>query len=386
MTLDLGRARACWRRAVHRARRGDRRDLRLGPSNYVRLDPRRAVAHVVGGEADAAPSRPTAASRPSRRADRPPSRTGTSARSSTRCWSGRSTTPTATAPATCAGWSTKLDYLQWLGVDCLWLPPFYDSPLRDGGYDIRDFRAVLPEFGTVEDFVHLLDEAHQRGIRVITDLVLNHTSDAHPWFQESRRDPDGPYGDFYVWSDDDRAVRRRADHLRRHRDVELDLRPGARPVLLAPVLQPPARPELRQPGRAGGDARRPAVLAGPRHRRLPAGRRALPVRARRAPTARTCRRRTSSSSCCRKVVDDEYPGRVLLAEANQWPADVVRLLRRPERRRRRVPHGVPLPADAAHLHGRAAGVAGARSRRSWRRRRRSRPAASGASSCATTTS
>ncbi|MGH3883084.1 MAG: alpha-amylase family glycosyl hydrolase, partial [Pseudonocardiaceae bacterium] len=99
------------------------------------------------------------------------------------------------------GLTSKLDYLEWLGVDCLWLPPFYASPLRDGGYDISDFRAVLPEFGTVEDFVVLLDEAHKRGIRVITDLVMNHTSDAHPWFQESRRDPKGPYGDFYVWSD-----------------------------------------------------------------------------------------------------------------------------------------------------------------------------------------
>ena len=101
------------------------------------------------------------------------------------------------------GLTEKLDYIEWLGVDCLWLPPFYDSPLRDGGYDIRDFRAVLPEFGTVDDFVVLLDEAHKRGIRVITDLVMNHTSDQHPWFEESRRNPDGPYGGFYVWSDDD---------------------------------------------------------------------------------------------------------------------------------------------------------------------------------------
>ena len=97
----------------------------------------------------------------------------------------------------------KLDYLSWLGVDCLWLPPFYDSPLRDGGYDISDYRKVLPEFGNVEDFVALLDAAHERGIRVITDLVMNHTSDAHQWFQESRRHPDGPYGDYYVWADDD---------------------------------------------------------------------------------------------------------------------------------------------------------------------------------------
>ncbi len=74
----------------------------------------------------------------------------------------------------------RLDYLQWLGIDCIWLPPFYDSPLRDGGYDIRDFYKVLPEFGAVEDFVALLNAAHERGIRVITDLVMNHTSDSHP--------------------------------------------------------------------------------------------------------------------------------------------------------------------------------------------------------------
>ena len=98
---------------------------------------------------------------------------------------------------------SKLDYLQWLGVDCLWLPPFYSSPLRDGGYDIADYTAVLPEFGTIEDFRQLVAEAHARGIRIITDLVMNHTSDQHEWFQESRSDPDGPYGDFYVWSDTD---------------------------------------------------------------------------------------------------------------------------------------------------------------------------------------
>ncbi len=97
----------------------------------------------------------------------------------------------------------KLDYLQWLGIDCLWLPPFYESPLRDGGYDISDYYSVLDEFGTVSDFKRLVAEAHARGLRVITDLPLNHTSDQHPWFQASREDPEGPYGDFYVWSDTD---------------------------------------------------------------------------------------------------------------------------------------------------------------------------------------
>ena len=99
----------------------------------------------------------------------------------------------------------KLDYLQWLGIDCLWLLPIYQSPLRDGGYDISDFLQVLPEFGDLGDFVQLVDEAHKRGMRIIADLVMNHTSDAHAWFQASRSDPEGPYGDYYVWSDTDTA-------------------------------------------------------------------------------------------------------------------------------------------------------------------------------------
>jgi maltose alpha-D-glucosyltransferase / alpha-amylase len=101
------------------------------------------------------------------------------------------------------GLTSKLDYLQWLGVDCVWLLPIYESPLRDGGYDISDFMKVLPEFGDLGDFVELVDEAHKRGMRIIADLVMNHSSDQHPWFQASRSDPDGPYGDYYVWSDTD---------------------------------------------------------------------------------------------------------------------------------------------------------------------------------------
>src|SRR5205814_3349713 len=97
----------------------------------------------------------------------------------------------------------KLDYLQWLGVDCVWLLPMYSSPLRDGGYDIADFFAIHPDYGTVEDFREFVEQAHQRGIRVIADLVMNHTSSDHPWFQESRLNPDGPKGDWYVWSDTD---------------------------------------------------------------------------------------------------------------------------------------------------------------------------------------
>jgi maltose alpha-D-glucosyltransferase/alpha-amylase len=99
------------------------------------------------------------------------------------------------------GLTEKLDYLEWLGVDCLWLLPMYASPLRDGGYDIADYYAILPEYGTLEDFRQFIDAAHARGIRVITDLVVNHTSDQHPWFKEASSSPDSPKRDWYVWSD-----------------------------------------------------------------------------------------------------------------------------------------------------------------------------------------
>ncbi|MDA8909656.1 maltose alpha-D-glucosyltransferase [Pontimonas sp.] len=101
------------------------------------------------------------------------------------------------------GLISKLDYLEWLGVDALWLPPFYSSPLRDAGYDVANFMTVLPEFGTIDDFQELVSQAHARNMRIVMDLPLNHTSDQHHWFQESRTNPSGPYGDYYVWSDTD---------------------------------------------------------------------------------------------------------------------------------------------------------------------------------------
>jgi len=100
------------------------------------------------------------------------------------------------------GMSQKLDYIKDLGVDCIWLLPMFPSPLRDGGYDISSFNEIHSDYGTVEDFKEFLDLAHARGLRVIADLVMNHTSDQHPWFQEARRDPKSPKRDYYVWSDD----------------------------------------------------------------------------------------------------------------------------------------------------------------------------------------
>ena len=117
----------------------------------------------------------------------------------------------------------KLDYLSWLGIDCIWLMPFYPSPLRDGGYDVSEYCAVAPELGDLEDLSRLVKEAHDRGIRVITDLVLQHTSDQHPWFIESRSSRDNPKADWYIWSDDNQSWRRHPRRLFRHRDFELDL-------------------------------------------------------------------------------------------------------------------------------------------------------------------
>ena len=101
------------------------------------------------------------------------------------------------------GLTSRLDHLEQLGVDCLWLQPMYPSPFRDDGYDIADYYNVHPSYGTIEEFRRFLDEAHARGLRVITELVLNHTSDQHPWFQQARSSPDNPYRDWYVWSDTD---------------------------------------------------------------------------------------------------------------------------------------------------------------------------------------
>jgi trehalose synthase len=101
------------------------------------------------------------------------------------------------------GLTQKLDYLQELGVDCIWLMPIYPSPLRDDGYDIADYYNIAETFGSIDDLKELIENAHQRNIRVIMDLVLNHTSDQHPWFQASRSDRNSPYRDYYVWSDTD---------------------------------------------------------------------------------------------------------------------------------------------------------------------------------------
>ena len=101
------------------------------------------------------------------------------------------------------GLTQKLDYLQWLGIDCIWLTPIYPSPMKDDGYDISNYIEVHPDFGTLTDFQNLVRALHRRKMRIVMDLVINHTSDQHPWFQSARSNPASPYRDYYVWSDTD---------------------------------------------------------------------------------------------------------------------------------------------------------------------------------------
>lgn len=110
--------------------------------------------------------------------------------------------PRSFSDGTLAGISSRLDYLQWLGVDALWLSPIFASPMADGGYDVSDFCAIDPQFGTLADFDALLADVHARGMRLLLDWVPNHTSDQHAWFQESRRDRVNPKADWYVWRDE----------------------------------------------------------------------------------------------------------------------------------------------------------------------------------------
>ncbi len=220
------------------------------------------------------------------------------------------------------GLTQRLDYLQWLGVDCLWLLPLYESPLRDGGYDISDYLKILPEFGDLGDFVELVDEAHKRGIRIVADLVMNHTSDQHPWFRASRSDPAGPFGDFYVWSDDDTRypdariifvdteksnwtwdAERRQYYWHRFFSHQPDLN------FDNPAVQDAMIEVLRFWLDLGIDGFRLDAVP------------YLYVR-----DGTNCENLPETHDYLKRVrreIDATYADRVLLAEANQWPADVV---------------------------------------------------------------
>jgi maltose alpha-D-glucosyltransferase / alpha-amylase len=220
------------------------------------------------------------------------------------------------------GLTSRLDYLQWLGIDCLWLLPIYESPLRDGGYDISDFMKILPEFGNIGDFVELVEEAHKRGIRVIADLVMNHTSEGHPWFQASRADPDGPFGDFYVWSDtDDGYGEARVIFV----DAEqsnwtFDQVRGQYYWHRFFSHQPDLNYENPKVQDAMLEVLRFWLDLGIDGFRLDA----VPYLYEREGT--NCENLKETHEYLKRIraeVDRLYPDRVLLAEANQWPADVV---------------------------------------------------------------
>ncbi|HST80730.1 MAG TPA: maltose alpha-D-glucosyltransferase [Kineosporiaceae bacterium] len=216
----------------------------------------------------------------------------------------------------------KLDYIQSLGVDCLWLPPFYASPLRDGGYDISDYCAVLPEFGTLPDFQEFVAQAHARGLRVITDLVINHTSDAHPWFQASRSDPEGPYGDFYVWSDDDEQYRDARIIFVDTETSNWTFDPVRRQFFWHRFFghQPDLNFENPAVQEAILDVVRFWMDMGIDGFRLDA----VPYLFEEEGT--NCENLPQTHAFLRRLratMDQEYPGCVLLAEANQWPKDVV---------------------------------------------------------------
>ncbi len=154
------------------------------------------------------------------------------------------------------GVTEKLDYLSYLGVDTIWLLPISPSPLRDDGYDVSDYCGIHPMYGNMQDFQELVAQAHQRALKILVELVPNHTSDQHAWFQASR-DPAHPSTKNTGTITSERyrpKISGRPHHLRGQRKVQLDLRPCSQAVFLAPLLPSPAGPELRQPGCAGSHA------------------------------------------------------------------------------------------------------------------------------------
>src|SRR6266849_357130 len=215
----------------------------------------------------------------------------------------------------------KLPYIHSLGVTCLWLLPMYPSPLRDDGYDIADYYGIHPDYGTVDDFRELVDEAHKRGIRVLTELVVNHTSDQHPWFQEARRDPKSPKRNWYVWSDTD-------DKYKGARIIFLDTErsnwtwdPVAKQYFWHRFFshQPDLNyhnPEVQQ---AMLDVMKFWLDIGVDGFRCDA----VPYLFEREGT--NCENLPETHAFLKKLrakIEAEYQGRILLAEANQWPADV----------------------------------------------------------------
>ena len=234
------------------------------------------------------------------------------------------------------GLTDKLDYLQWLGIDCIWLLPIFESPLRDGGYDISNYMKVLPKFGDLGDFVQLVDQAHRRGIRIIADLVVNHTSDAHPWFQASRSDPDGPFGDFYMWSDTDTPYEDARVIFVDTEKSNWSWDPVREQFFWHRFFS--HQPDLNYDNQAVQDAMLEVLRfwldLGIDGFRLDA----VPYLYAREGT--NCENLPETHAYLKKLrgeIEALYPDRVMLAEANQWPSDVVEYF------------GDPVTGDECHM-------------------------------------
>jgi maltose alpha-D-glucosyltransferase / alpha-amylase len=221
------------------------------------------------------------------------------------------------------GLARKLDYLEDLGVTAIWILPFYPSPLRDDGYDIADYTTTNPQYGTLDDFKELLAEAHKRGLRVITELVINHTSDQHPWFQRARLAPKGsPERDFYVWSDT-------SDKYADARIIFKDFEPSN--WSWDPVAKQyywhrfySHQPDLNYDNPAVWDAIMPLVdywfEMGVDGLRLDA----IPYLYEREGT--NCENLPETHvflKALRAHIEKRFPDRMFLAEANQWPEEAV---------------------------------------------------------------
>jgi maltose alpha-D-glucosyltransferase/alpha-amylase len=221
-----------------------------------------------------------------------------------------------------AGLISKLDYLQWLGIDALWLPPFFQSPLRDGGYDVSDFTAVLPDYGTVEEFRELVTKAHERNMRIIMDFPLNHTSDQHEWFKQSREDPEGPFGDFYVWADDDEQYENIRIIFVDTEESNWTFDPVRRQFFWHRFFshQPDLNFENPAVQEAIFDVCRFWLDMGVDGLRLDA----IPYLFESEEGNGEGEPKTHEYIVrLRAMIDNEYPGRMLVAEANQWPREVA---------------------------------------------------------------
>ena len=219
------------------------------------------------------------------------------------------------------GLMQKLDYLQELGVNVIWLLPFFPSPLRDDGYDISDYTAVHPSYGLLEDFKAFLAAAHDRGMRIIIELVLNHTSDQHSWFQESRSSRENPKRDWYVWSETD-------DHYKGVRIIFVDTEmsnwawdPLSKSYYWHRFFnhQPDLHYVIPAVFEAMWNVMKFWLEMGVDGFRLDA----VPYLVEREGTS--CENLPETHAIIRELrkrVDQEYPGKMLLAEANQWPSDV----------------------------------------------------------------